>query len=68
MQPRGRKTPQLIPEFKTVKTVLLPSIPTLEFKKKITSKVADIAPGSKLLGAEAKTGKDKKMFLCVFGV
>ncbi len=37
MQPRGCKTPQLIPEFKTVKTVLLPSIPTLEFKKKITS-------------------------------
>ena len=63
-QPRGRKIPQLVPEFLTVTTKVLASIPAVDNKMLTTKPLPDIPVKSKLLRTEAKQGG----FMCVFGV
>lgn len=67
-QPRGRATPQLIPEFETVVTLMLRAAPVLDSKRCITTELLSnkiwIPVGSKLLRSEKKG----KLTLCVFGV
>ena len=67
-QPRGRATPQLIPEFEHVVTLLLREVPVLDSKRCITTEILSnkicIPVGSKLLRSEKKG----KLTLCVFGV
>ena len=64
-QPRGRKLPQLIPEFKEVITIPLKKVPPLSNKKLTMTPFDAIPVGAKLLRTEAKAGN---MTLCVFGV
>ena len=66
-QPKGRKTPQLIPEFLDVVTCMLDSIPTLDHKRNLTHAHGPIPAGSRLLRTEADKGVSGK-FLCVFGI
>ena len=67
VQPKGRKTPQLIPEFLDVTSCLLDVVPAVDNKKQLIHAQGPIPAGSKLLRAEANKGKSSK-FLCVFGI
>ena len=67
VQPKGRKTPQLIPEFLDVTSCLLDVVPAVDSKKQLIHAQGPIPAGSKLLRAEANKGKSSK-FLCVFGI
>ena len=64
-QPRGRKLPQLVPEFKDVITITLQKVPPLSNKKLTLTRLESVPAGAKLLRTEAKAGN---MTLCVFGV
>lgn len=71
MQPRGRKTTPVIPEFKSVRSIHVRTIPPIDHKKKLICAIYDIPAGSKLLRAEAKRGGSGEKFdgfLCVFGI
>eukprot|EP00435_Cladocopium_sp_Y103_P066897 s26_g29.t1 len=63
-QPRGRSTPQLIPEYERVVTMLLPHDPSLDAKRCLTNTIRDVPAGSRLLRTEKKGNK----LLCVFGI
>ena len=63
-QPRGRATPQLIPEYEQVVSLLLQGIPTLDSKKCLLQACRNVPAGSKLL----RTEKKGKMVLCIFGI
>ena len=66
-QPKGRKLPQLIPEFLDVVTCLLAEIPQVDAKKNVVHDVGKVPKGSRLLRAEANKGNTGR-FLCVFGI
>lgn len=66
-QPKGRKLPQLIPEFLDVVTCLLAEVPQVDAKKNIVHDVGAVPKGSRLLRAEANKGNTGR-FLCVFGI
>ena len=66
-QPKGRKMPQLIPEFFDVISCLLDELPALTSKKNLVHRQGRIPAGSRLLRAEANKGGSGK-FLCVFGI
>ena len=63
-QPRGRSTPQLIPEYEKVVSVLLPDQPCLDTKRCLVSCCKDVPAGSRLL----RTEKKGSYLLCVFGI
>ena len=63
-QPRGRKIPQLVPEFAKVITKVLRSVPRVDHKQLLITPCDDVPPKARLLRTEAKQGS----FLCVFGV
>eukprot|EP00435_Cladocopium_sp_Y103_P036529 s3063_g9.t1 len=67
VQKRGRRVPQLIPEFLWTKTVLLPDIPPLDHKKCLLQPCADLPAGCKLLRTEANKGRHGDLTMCVFG-
>ena len=67
VQKRGRRVPQLVPEFLLTKTVLVRNIPSLDSKKCLLRAYGDIPAGSKLLRTEANKGKDGQAVMCVFG-
>eukprot|EP00435_Cladocopium_sp_Y103_P056490 s946_g19.t1 len=56
LQPRGRKVPQIIPEFLEVASRLLPEIPALDNKHTLLQPCGPIPAGSKLLRSEADKG------------
>ena len=66
-QPKGRKNPQVIPEFLEVVTLLLDKEPPVNNKNNLTQPCGDIPAGSRLLRTEANKGKSGKV-LCVFGI
>ena len=66
-QPKGRKTPQLIPEFLDVTTCMLESVPALDHKRNLLKAHGPIPAGSRLLRTEADKGRSEKV-LCVFGI
>ena len=59
--------PQLIPEYKHVRALKLPSLPALDGKSCIPHELYGIPAGSKLLRAEVKGGENRH-HLCIFGV
>ena len=63
-QARGRATPQLVPEYKQVVSLLLPVLPILNAKKCLEQPCKHVPVGSKMLRSE-KRGNG---FLCVFGI
>ena len=63
-QPKGRATPQLIPEYERVVSLLLPEITTLDSKRCLLQSCRHVPSGSKLLRSEKKG----KMVLCIFGI
>ncbi len=63
-QPRGRKFPQLISEYKRCVSVKSASEPSLDGKKCLNSTFCNVPAGSKLLRTEARG--DSKLY--VFGV
>ena len=63
-QPRGRATPQLIPEYELVVSLLLHNTPALDSKRCLMQPCRNVPVGSKLLRSEKKG----KMVLCIFGV
>ena len=63
-QPRGRSTPQLIPEYEKVVSVLVSEQPCLDAKRCLVSSCKDIPAGSRLL----RTEKKGTNLLCVFGI
>ena len=63
-QPRGRKFPQLISEYKRCVSVKSDSEPSLDGKKCLNSAFCNVPAGSKLLRTEARG--DSKLY--VFGV
>ena len=67
LQKRGRRVPQVVPEFLWTKTVLVRHIPTVDNKKCLIQPHGDIPAGCKLLRTEANKGKDGDLMLCVFG-
>ena len=66
-QPKGRATPQLVPEYEQVVTVLLQQVPAVDSKRCLSqdcnSSKRQIPAGSKLLRSERKG----EMVLCAFG-
>ena len=66
-QPKGRKVPQLIPEFLDVTTCLMDKVPAVDHKKNLMHAHGPIPAGSRLLRSEANKGNPAK-FLCVFGI
>ena len=63
-QPKGRKLPQLVPEYSFTKTIQVKHLPPVDHKGCLTKPLQDIPAGSKLLRTEAKKGST----LCIFGV
>ncbi len=67
-QPKGRATPQLVPEYERVVTVLLRQLPVLDSKRCWSQGCnfgkRQIPAGSKLLRSEKKG----EMVLCVFAI
>ena len=63
-QPKGRATPQLVPEYEQVVSLLLHEMPALDKKHCLQSPCKHVPVGSKLLRSEKKG----KMFLCIFGI
>ena len=66
-QKRGRRVPQVIPEFLWTRTMLLEAIPRVDHKRCLLHACGDIPAGCKLLRTEANKGKLGNLFLCVFG-
>ena len=64
-QPRGRATPQLIPEFLRIESAVLPQVPVADSKKRLLHAVAGVPAGSKLLRC---ADRGSKGWLCVLGV
>ena len=64
-QPRGRATPQLIPEFLRIESAVLPQVPLVDSKKRLLHAVAGVPAGSKLLRC---ADRGSKGWLCVLGV
>ena len=60
-QPKGRATPQLVPEYEQVVSLLLHEMPALDKKHCLQSPCKHVPVGSKLLRSEKKG----KMFLCI---
>jgi len=63
-QPRGRATPQLIPEYEKVLSILVHDMPGTDAKRCLVSPCQHVPAGSRLLRSEKKGNK----LLCVFGV
>lgn len=63
-QPRGRATPQLIPEYNRVITVTMDELPQLNTKQCLETSAGHIPAGSKLLRTEKKGDK----VLTVWGI
>lgn len=63
-QPRGRKVPQLIPEFFRVVSKVLTSVPPTDHKRLTLYACYDVPVKSKLLRTEAQQGG----ILCIFGI
>ena len=63
-QPRGRSTPQLIPEYMKVTGLLLDFKPGVNTKRCLLQSCKDVPAGSRLLRTEKKGNK----VLCVFGL
>ena len=63
-QSRGRKLPQLIPEFSFTKTIQVDKLPQVDHKGCLTHHMHGIPAGGKMLRTEAKRGS----ILCVSGV
>ena len=63
-QSRGRATPQLVPEYETVSSLLLSEQPPLDNKRCLTKPCQHVPEGSRLLRSEKKG----KRWLCVFGI
>ena len=63
-QPRGRATPQLIPEYEKVCSVLLDALPSTDAKRCLCEPCKHVPAGSRLLRTEKKGEK----LLCVFGI
>ena len=63
-QPKGRATPQLVPEYEKVASLLLPDLPALDAKRCLQSPCRHVPSGSKLLRSEKKGD----MVLCIFGI
>ena len=66
-QPKGRKVPQLIPEFLEITTCLMDAVPALDNKRNLLHAHGPIPAGSRLLRTEANKGRPEK-HLCVFGI
>ena len=66
-QKRGRRIPQVVPEYLWTKSVLLPTLPAVDSKKCLVHDCGDIPAGCKLLRTEANKGKNGNLHLCVFG-
>ena len=63
-QSKGQATPQLVPEYERVVSLLLYDIPTLDSKRRLLQSCRNVPSGSKLLRSEKKG----KMVLCIFGI
>ena len=63
-QSRGRATPQLVPEYETVSSLLLSEQPPLDNKRCLTKPCQHVPEGSRFLRSEKKG----KRWLCVFGI
>ena len=61
-QPKGRKLPQLVPEYSCTKIIQVKHLPPVDHKGCLTKPLQDIPVGSKLLRTEAKKGST----LCFF--
>ena len=61
-QPKGHATPQLVPEYEKVVSLLLPNLPALDAKRCLQSPCRHVPCGSKLLRSEKKGN----MVLCIF--
>ena len=64
-QPKGRKLPQLIPEFSFTKTMQVDKLPQVDHKGCLLHHMHGIPAGSKLLRTEAKRGSTLLCFWCV---
>ena len=62
-QPRGRATPQLIPGYEKVCSVLLDALPSTDAKRCLYEHCKHVPAGSRLLRTEKKGEK----LLCVLG-
>ena len=67
VQRRGRRVPQLIPEFLWTKSILVRCIPKLDHKQCLRQDHGEIPAGCKLLRTEANKGNEGDLTLCVFG-
>ena len=63
-QARGRATPQLVPEYEKVSSLLLDQMPPLDSKRCLVRPCRQVPEGSRLLRTEKKGVK----LLCVFGI
>ena len=63
-QPKGRATPQLVPEYEQVVSLLLHEMPALDIKHCLQNPCKHVPSGSKLLRSEEKG----EMLLCIFGI
>ena len=63
LQRSGRRMPQLVPEYETVQTIVVKSMPALNEKQCLLRQFGHIPAGAKLLRTEDSRGK----ILCVFG-
>ena len=63
LQRSGRRMPQLVPEYETVQTIFVKSLPALNEKQCLLRQFGHIPAGAKLLRSEDNRGK----ILCVFG-
>ena len=66
-QPKGRSSPQLIPEFLCVEKVAVEQLPTVDHKRCLCHNLGNIPSGSKLLRTEANWGNTGKT-LCIIGI
>ena len=63
-QARGRATPQLIPEYEKVCSLLVTAMPAVDAKRCLCEPCKHVPAGSRLLRTEKKGNK----LLCVFGI
>ena len=63
-QPKGRKVPQLLPEFLEVTACLVDKVPVVDHKKNLIHAHGPVPAGSRLLRTEANKGNPAKIFMC----
>ena len=67
-QPKGRKVPQLLPEFLEVTACLVDKVPVVDHKKNLIHAHGPVPAGSRLLRTEANKGNPAKFFMCFWNI